>query len=408
MTLPASVIESQSGHDRVGRLFGLTAFLLGVSLPVSNPLMNLGFVLVLLCALWRWDLRNVKALIKHPLVWLPALMFTLLALSLFIQPHAYGAEMLGKYKKLLFVLPLALFFLQVPTAISRFVNGFLLANAAILLVSLAVGIAHLQIGHLNPLNPTVFKLHITQNFFMALATLLWLSRAFAHRGMKRWGYAALVALASYDVLFLVLGRTGYVALVVGLGVWLLLSLGLRQRLAVMTLGLGVICVLAFVPNPATERVALGVTEIHDCLVVADGDAYDSCKTSMGQRTAFVGESLKLITHAPWLGNGAGSFWYGNLETGYNVNNPHNQYLLETVQSGLVGLALFLLWMLYCYREAWRQPVPVRNLMVAILSAYMACHLFNSFLLDSAEGHLFMVIAAMLASKSIGAKANNYP
>lgn len=142
--------------------------------------------------------------------------------------------------------------------------------------------------------------------------------------------------------------------------------------------------------------------------IADGHAYDSCKTSMGQRTAFVGESLRLIKQAPLFGNGAGSFWYGNPETGYNVNNPHNQYLLETVQTGLVGLALFLLWMLYCYREAWRQPVPVRNLMVAVLSAYMACHLFNSFLLDSAEGHLFMVIAAMLAAKAIGAKAEHYP
>jgi len=406
MTPPASITESPSGHDRVGRLFGLTAFLLGVSLPVSNPLMNLALGLVLLCVLWRGDLQNVKALIKLPLVWLPALMFMLLAFSLFIQPHAYGTEMVSKYKKLLFVLPLALLFLQEPAAINRFVNGFLLANALILLVSLTVGIFHLQIGHLNPLNPTVFKLHITQNFFMALAALLWLSRAFAHRGIKRWGYAALVALASYDVLFLVLGRTGYVALVVGLGAWPLLTLGLRQRLAVMALGLCVICVLAFVPNRATERVALGVAEIHDCLVLADGDAYDSCKTSMGQRTAFVGESLRLIKQAPWFGNGAGSFWYGNPETGYNVNNPHNQYLLETVQSGLVGLALFLLWMLYCYREAWRQPVPVRNLMVAVLSAYMACHLFNSFLLDSAEGHLFMVIAAMLAAKGNGAKANS--
>lgn len=86
MTPPASITESPSGHDRVGRLFGLTAFLLGVSLPVSNPLMNLAFGLVLLCALWRWDLRNVNALIKHPLVWLPALMFALLAFSLFTAP----------------------------------------------------------------------------------------------------------------------------------------------------------------------------------------------------------------------------------------------------------------------------------------------------------------------------------
>lgn len=399
MTLSKSVIEPQSRHYLIGKLFGLAAFLLGASLPVSNPLMNLTLGLILLCVLWQWNLNTAKALAKQPLVWLPALMFMLLACSLFIEPHAYGAEMLGKYKKLLYVLPLALFFLLVPAAFNRFVSGFLLANAVILLVSLAVGIFHLPIGHLNPLNPTVFKLHITQNFFMALAALLWLSRAFAHRGVKRWGYVALVLLSSYDILFLVLGRTGYVALVVGLGTWLLLSLGLRQRLAVAILGICVICVLAFVPNRATERIALGVEEIHDCLILANGDAYDSCETSMGLRTTFAGESLRLIKHAPWFGNGVGSFRYANPETGYNVNNPHNQYLLETVQSGLAGLALFLIWMLYCYREAWRQPEPVRNLMVAVLSAYMACHLFNSFLLDSAEGHLFMVIAAILAAKN---------
>lgn len=68
MTPPASITESPSGHYRVGRLFGLTAFILGVSLPVSNPLMNLALGLVLLCVLWQWDLQNVKALIKHPLV----------------------------------------------------------------------------------------------------------------------------------------------------------------------------------------------------------------------------------------------------------------------------------------------------------------------------------------------------
>lgn len=400
MIPPVPVIESQSRYFRVGRLFSLTAFLLGVSLPVSNPLMNLALGLVLLCVLWQRDLPNARALIRHPLVWLPALMFLLLLVSLFIQPQAYGAEMLGKYKKLLYVLPLALFFLQVPTAIDRFVSGFLLANAVILLVSLAVGIFHLPIGHVNPLNPTVFKLHITQNFFMALAGLLWLSRAFSYQGVKRWGYVALVGLASYDVLFLVLGRTGYVALVVGLGVWLLFSLRLRQRFAVVIVGVGVICLLVLIPNRATERVALGVAEIHNCLILADGDAYDSCKTSMGQRTVFVEGSLRLIKHAPWLGNGVGSFWYGNLETGYHVNNPHNQYLLETVQTGLAGLGLFLLWMLYCYREAWRQAEPVRNVLVAVLSTYMACHLFNSFLLDSAEGHLFMVIAAILAGGEI--------
>jgi O-antigen ligase len=400
MIPPVPAVASSTARRHLIRPDNAAAFMLGVSLPVSNALMHLALGSILLCVLWQRDGKNLRRLIRHPLVWLPALMFTLLACSVFLQPQDYGAEMVEKYKKLLYVLPLALFFLNVPAAFNRFVSGFLLANGVILLLSLAAGLLPLSIGHISPLNPTVFKLHITQNFFMALAALLWLSRAFAHRGIGLPGYAVLVVLASYDVLFLVLGRTGYVALVVGTGVWLWLSSGWRQRLAVMACGMCVICVVVLIPNRAAERVVLGVAEIHHCLSLTGGDAYDACKTSMGQRTAFVQKSLRLIKHSPWFGNGAGSFWYGNPDTGYQVNNPHNQYLLEAVQSGLTGLALFLVWMAYCYREAWRQPVAIRNLMIAVLSAYMACHLFNAFLLDSAEGHLFMVMAAVLAGKGM--------
>ncbi|WP_095925061.1 O-antigen ligase family protein [Rahnella victoriana] len=370
MIPPVPAVASSTARRYLTRPDNAAAFMLGVSLLVSNALMHLALGSILLCVLWQRDGKNLRRLIRHPLVWLPALMFTLLACSVFLQPQDYGAEMVEKYKKLLYVLPLALFFLNVPAAFNRFVSGFLLANGVILLLSLAAGLLPLSIGHISPLNPTVFKLHITQNFFMALAALLWLSRAFAHRGIRRPGYAVLVVLASYDVLFLVLGRTGYVALVVGTGVWLLLSSGWRQRLAVMACGVCVICVVVLIPNRAAERVVLGVTEIHHCLSLTGGDAYDACKTSMGQRTAFVQKSLRLIKHSPWFGNGAGSFWYGNPDTGYQVNNPHNQYLLEAVQSGLTGLALFLVWMAYCYREAWRQPVAIRNLMIAVLSAYM--------------------------------------
>ncbi len=361
--------------------------------------MNVSLGLVFLCLLWQRDPRHINVLIKHPLVWLPAMMFLLLALSLTGQHDAYGPEMVDKYKKLLYVLPLALFFLHNRLLAARFLNGFLLANGVILAISLAVGVLNLPLGHISPSNPTVFKLHITQNYFMALAALAWLSRAYAGQGLKRWGYASLAGLACYDVLFLVLGRTGYVALAVGLGVWLWVSLSANRRWAVAVCGLAAVCVLAIVPNRATERVLLGVAEIHHCLTPVAGDSYDSCSSSMGQRTIFALKALNLIKQAPLLGHGAGGFWYGNPETGYHINNPHNEYLLVAVQCGLAGLALFLAWMFCCYRIALRQPNAVRNLLIAVLSGYMACHLFNSFLLDSAEGHLFVIIAAILAGYS---------
>lgn len=390
------------------RLFSVVAFLLGLSLPTSNALMNITLGMVVVCLLWQRDCRYVVPLLKHPLVWLPALMFALLALSLLSSHHDYGPKMVGKYQKLLYVLPLALFFLTDRQLLTRFVDGFLLANAVILVISLVSGIGHITLGGLNPQNPTVFKLQITQNVFVALAALVWLSRAFAQSGLKRAGYAALVGLATANVLLMVQGRTGYVALLVGVGGWLLLTLPHRQRLGVFVCGLLVAFALVVIPNRATERLALGLQEVRHCVLAPAERAYQACDNSMGQRTAFAREALRLIRQAPLLGNGAGSFWYGNAETGYSVHNPHNEYLLETVQNGLLGLGVFLGWMLCCLRAAWRQPDACRNLLVAILGSYMACHLFNSFLLDSAEGHLFMLLAANLASLMVGRREATAP
>lgn len=382
------------------RLFSVTAFLLGVSLPTSNALMNMSLGVAVVCLLWRRDFRQVMSLLRQPLVWLPALMFVLLALSLLTQNHDYGPKMVGKYQKLLYVLPLALFFLADPRLVTRFIDGFLLANAVILVISLTSGVWHVTLGGLNPLNPTVFKLQITQNVFMAFAALVWLSRAFAQSGLKRWLYGTGALLATVNVLLMVQGRTGYVALFVGVGLWLLLTLPRWQRIGVLVCGLLVAMVLVLIPNRATERLTLGLQEIRHCVLASADQAYQACDNSMGQRTAFAHEALRLIKQAPLLGNGAGSFWYGNAQTGYSVHNPHNEYLLETVQNGLLGLALFLGWMLCCFRSAWQQPIACRTLLVAVLGSYMACHLFNSFLLDSAEGHLFMMLAAILAGYRI--------
>ncbi len=70
-----------------------------------------------------------------------------------------------------------------------------------------------------------------------------------------------------------------------------------------------------------------------------------------------------------------------------------------VQNGLLGLLIFLGWMLCCLRAAWQQPIYLRNLFIALIGSYLLCNLFNSFLLDSAEGVLFVVLAAILTVRS---------
>ncbi|WP_145577816.1 O-antigen ligase family protein [Yersinia mollaretii] len=387
-------------NHRSEMLSRFAALLLGIGLATNNQLMNISLVLIVISLIINRKTLDIKSFLTSPLVYLPAVMFALLALSLLYQHNSYGPDMVGKYKKLLYVLPLALFFVHQPQLIKRFCAGFLVANAVILAGTLMVGVLHIPLSGVDPTNPTIFKLQITQNFFMALAALLWLALAFNSQGWKRWGYGLLVVAASYSILFLVLGRTGYVALVVGLGVWLFFSLGNRQRLTLVVLGIVAFTALIFIPNKATDRIVQGVNEIKVCVAASSGDAYEACSSSMGQRSAFAIEASRLIKEAPILGHGAGGFYYGNPETGYSVNNPHNEYLIETIHSGVIGLLIFLAWIVCCYRVIWQQTPLLRNVLLAVLTSYMACNFFNSFLLDSSEGHLFMIFVAILAGYSV--------
>lgn len=326
---------------RSDMLSSIAALLLGIALPTSNPLINISLVLILISLVIHRKSLQLKPLLTNPLVYLPAIMFILLALSLLFHHNSYGPDMVGKDKKFLYILPLALFFIHHPQRVKLFCIGFLTANAVVLAGSLAVGVLHIPLGNIDPANPTIFKLQITQNFFLALSAMLWLMLAFKHQGWKRWAYTLLVVAACYSVLFLVLGRTGYVALVVGLGVWLFFSLGSRQRWLLVAMGGIAFAALLLIPNKATERITQGVDEIKVCMTASSGDAGGACRTSMGQRSVFAIEAARLIKEAPMLGHGAGGFYYEDPTINYKINNPHNQYLLETVQSGVIGLLIFL-------------------------------------------------------------------
>ncbi|MEY4923277.1 MAG: hypothetical protein RLY17_1994, partial [Pseudomonadota bacterium] len=90
----------------------------------------------------------------------------------------------------------------------------------------------------------------------------------------------LVVAASYSILFLVLGRTGYVALVVGLGMWLFFSQGRGQRGALLLFGTIAFAALLLIPNKATNRIIQGVDEIKICMAVSAANVNEACNSSI--------------------------------------------------------------------------------------------------------------------------------
>lgn len=376
-------------------VFAALAFVMGMALPTSTLLFNITFILMIIGVLTHTRLPQFFSLVKEPLIYFPLILFSLLALSLVYYSNSEGMAVLLRYKKLLFVPFFVLFFQDRFVCIKQYINGFLWANAVILILSSLVGVFHLKIGNINPLDPSVFKLHITQNFFMAFAVLLWIALAYHHSGRKRIFYGMLGVLASYNILFLVLGRTGYIALFIVLLVWFWLSFDRVKRvifLVLMALFLGA---FLLIPNQAMNRLHLGMQEAEVCLAgYYRSHAGQECDTSMGLRVDFSMTALSRIRSAPIFGSGVGGFVYKDKNHPSYGINPHNQYLLEMVQLGVIGLLLILSWLAMCYYTIWQEAKAIRNVSLAILSAYVISGFFNAFLLDFSEGLFFLILNAL--------------
>lgn len=377
-----------------------TAFLLGFSFPTSIVLVNVSLILVVLSIIINRDFSQALALVKQPLFYIPLIMFLILLASLFYADNAYGKSMLSKYRKLLYIFPLALFFLQDRRLALTAIKGFVVANTLVLAVSLLAALNWFNVFNIDPENPTVFHLHITQNFFMAIACLIWLIQVFRTTGWQRAVYGILLVLGLFDVLFLVLGRIGYVAIAVGLGGWLWLVLNNKQRVMLIIAGVIAVVVIALVPNRLQDRVMKGVNEIEQCVTELDPNVATPkiCSTSMGLRTEFVYRSLLLIKSSPVIGVGVGGFNYNSDDGKYRHINPHNEYLIQTLQSGIIGLAIFLLWIFFMYRAAYLLPGVEKTFLIAVISVYVAGCLFNSFIVDSYEGQAWMVLVGYLAAE----------
>jgi O-antigen ligase len=128
-------------------------------------------------------------------------------------------------------------------------------------------------------------------------------------------------------------------------------------------------------------------------------------TPTGERLQFYRNSLTLFSQAPVFGHGTGRFHekYAAHVAGTKqvvTANPHNEYLMVGVQSGLigVGILLALFWALWRSAAGWEGLDRWLAQGMVVWLAVGCC--FNSFILDSREGMLFALLAALYAKPPI--------
>lgn len=394
--------------------------LLGFSVPISVALDNLLLAVLLLGALF--NIRAVWRIVTlHPVARAAWLLFGVLLLAMFYgaTPLGEAGGILAKYMDLAFI-PLFMLVLSSEAARRRAQYAFLAAMGLILLLSYLVALGVLPIQDwmskfATMENAVIFHSHITQSNMMALAVFLaLLNLREAVTNGKRMAWGAFALLGTVNILFLAQGRTGYLILLALLGwfAWSTLARhmhsrgrawGWRQGAAVALVLMGLATLVYQVSPRLHERVNLVASEFQ---AWQPNHGRDS---STGQRLDFYYNTLQIIRQQPMFGVGTGGFpaAFTRQTQGKDVlqtRNPHNEYLMITVQSGVIGL-VFLLYVFYTqWRTAPLLDIPFRqDAARGLVLAYMMNSLFNSPLLDHADGLLFAFMTAVLFAHSKAGK-----
>ncbi|MDR7148285.1 O-antigen ligase [Hydrogenophaga palleronii] len=249
---------------------------------------------------------------------------------------------------------------------------------------------------------TVFKDHISQGIMMAFftcATLFWATKSASAVGRVLWTSVAVLAAAS--VLFLSVGRTGYLSLVLSVLVFFVVALACRPRLLGAVLGAGLLgLVLALALSSQFQQRTLQAWE-------EAKSSSPSNVTSVGARVQVWYFAVQQIRERPLLGAGTGS--YPVLATAHFENpamcaticpHPHNQFLFFLFELGLLGLLVFAWFLWAIVRQAFRHPPAHRALMLAFVAVMLVSNMTHSSFWLSTESHFFILFTALLMASAL--------
>ncbi len=374
-------------------------------LPISSSAMTISSAGMVLCWLLSGEYKKLPQLIKtNRILWPPLLLFAMLFIGVFYSSAGWQESLmiLKKYREL-FYFVIVFSFLQTArnnsTGFLSVINAryvLLAGMTTLMLISYAMYFGWV------PIEKAGFSTihHITHSFFMAMLSF-WIMQEFADgieqkRGPLNFLLLPIFILATVNIFFISLGRSGMVIYIILLILSAIQRLKPRQTVISLLLVCGLLAGIYYNSENAATRINAAVRDIQTYNPGAS-------RSSLGMRFDWWQNSVTLIKKAPLTGYGTGSFATEQKKltkgTATQISdNPHNEYLMLGVQLGIPGIIAFFALLTSLFSFSFSLPAGSRNMLQGTVLAFAWGCLANSWLLDSHPSHFFLIVTAVLVSE----------
>ncbi len=319
-----------------------------------------------------------------------------------VAPPADAWGSIAKYGKLILIVLMMLLIHDRREAMYA-LGAFLLAQV-FLLASSWMLFFHLPVpwatSNMALTEYAVFSSYLDQGIMAAvLSAVCWHLRELAPGRFGRHVAVFIAVAASFNVLFVLGGRSGHVVAIALLSLAIMWQLPRKYRAGIVLLPFVLVLLLFFSSTKVRERLTMVKTEVESYV------AQTQIRTSSGIRLGLWVSAAQIIGEHPVAGAGIGSWSteYNRIQRAKNPahqdipgnGNPHQEYLQWGVQLGIPGLLLLAGLMLSVLRDSLKMEPPYARAAQSVLAALAVACLFNSIIYDALIGDFFCLLIGLL-------------
>jgi O-antigen ligase len=384
-------------------------------LPLSHALVS--FFVVLLTLFWFLEgnfqkkfkiIKNNKLLLSISLflVWgLISILWTSISKDL------VNSIRLDLYFVSFFVIATSIKREDINKIITAFLSGMFISE----MIAYGVFFKLWTFKHATPVNPSPFMIHIDYSVFLAFSSILLLNRIFSNLYSKKEKLILFFFfLTVTGNLFLSTGRTGQVALIAALFVLPVIHYRLTIKSFIVSLLL-----FSTIFYSAYSLSNSFVMRVHSTSSDITRIMHSNLNGSWGIRVAYWIITFDAFKERPF-GSGLGShiitiqkeiekhkypFINSRTKKFMSKHHPHNQYLLVILQTGFIGLLLFIniIYQLLRYKM---QTKALKELSILFTTIFFVSCLAEPLLIKQFPLVLFILFVGLFAADGIKPLKNN--